>query len=198
MLTHTRTVITDSYTHVQLLRTLTHTYSYYGLTHTRTVITDSHTHTYSYYGLTHTHTHVQLLRTHTHTYSYCTHTHTYSYYAHTHSHTYSYYARTHTHTAIAHTHTYSYYGHTHTYSYYGLLLWFPEYFKCVYQQENHCVFDTGDEPHRCAPPNVSIVCNSTGSSLYLDSLYTALATLPATVLGIVTVNILGGKLMLGT
>ncbi len=83
----------------------------------------------------------------------------------------------------------------HTHRYYGLLLWFPEYFKCVYQSENNCILSS-NEGHRCAP-NVTAICNSTGSSLYLDNLYTALATIPATVLGIITVNILGGKLMLG-
>ncbi|XP_064387785.1 synaptic vesicle glycoprotein 2C-like [Halichondria panicea] len=83
---------------------------------------------------------------------------------------------------------------TFSFGYYGLLLWFPEYFKCVYQSENNCILSS-NEGHRCAP-NVTAICNSTGSSLYLDSLYTALATIPATVLGIITVNILGGKLML--
>ena len=66
----------------------------------------------------------------------------------------------------------------------------------MYQEQNDCIYSVS-ERGSCAP-NVSTVCNdTTGSSIYLDSLYTALATIPATVLGIFTINIIGGKLMLG-
>ena len=58
-----------------------------------------------------------------------------------------------------------------------------------------CAYDL-DDPDKCAPPDVTIQCNETGS-IYIDSLYTSLATIPGTILGIITVNILGGKLMLG-
>ena len=58
-----------------------------------------------------------------------------------------------------------------------------------------CAFDL-HEPDICAPPDAMIQCNETGS-IYIDSLYTSLATIPGTVLGIITVNVLGGKVMLG-
>ena len=88
--------------------------------------------------------------------------------------------------------------HTHTHSYYGLLLWFPEYFKCIHEKELNCTFNL-EHPDSCSPPSAvtdGIVCNETGS-IYVDSLYTSLATIPGTILGIITVNILGGKIMLG-
>ena len=81
------------------------------------------------------------------------------------------------------------------FSYYGLLLWFPEYFKCIHEKELGCAFDAS-QPDSCAPKGVTLVCNETGS-IYVDSLYTSLATIPGTILGIITVNVLGGKVMLG-
>ena len=80
-------------------------------------------------------------------------------------------------------------------SYYGLLLWFPEYFKCIHEKQMNCAFDISS-PDTCAPSGVTVECNETGS-IYIDSLYTSLATIPGTILGIITVNVLGGKVMLG-
>ena len=37
-----------------------------------------------------------------------------------------------------------------------------------------------------------------GDDIYLDSLYVALAGIPGTLIGILTVNIVGAKAMLGT
>lgn len=81
-------------------------------------------------------------------------------------------------------------------SYYGLLLWFPEYFKCIEERAQNCYFDEHDV---CVPSNLTGVpqCNSTGS-IYLDSLYASLATIPGTVLGIFTINLIGARIMLGT
>ena len=87
------------------------------------------------------------------------------------------------------------YVHINCFRYYGLLLWFPEYFKCIHEKELECSFDL-DHPDSCAPKGTIIECNGTGS-IYVDSLYTSMATIPGTVLGIITVNILGGKIMLG-
>ena len=65
--------------------------------------------------------------------------------------------------------------------YYGLLLWFPEYFKDAQQQHsNHTGLNSS---------------NSSGN-IYLDSVYTSLAAVPATILGIISVNMLGGRIML--
>lgn len=79
--------------------------------------------------------------------------------------------------------------------YYGLLLWFPEYFKCIHEKQMNCAFDLS-HPDTCVPPGAVLQCNETGS-IYVDSLYTSLATIPGTILGIITVNVLGGKVMLG-
>ena len=63
--------------------------------------------------------------------------------------------------------------------YYGLFLWFPEYFKHIQEQELN----------ETSSGNTSI-------GIYMDSVYTALAAIPATILGILTANILGRKIML--
>ena len=67
--------------------------------------------------------------------------------------------------------------------YYGLLLWFPEYFKRLDNKANNISssLDGGS--------NSSI-------SIYTDSMYISLAALPSVLLGIFTVNLLGGKIML--
>ena len=72
-------------------------------------------------------------------------------------------------------------------SYYGLLLWFPEYFARVLKEQCNAT---------ASLTNSSCNSSDTSSSIYVDSVYTALAALPATVLGILTVNLLGGKIML--
>ena len=76
-------------------------------------------------------------------------------------------------------------------SYYGLLLWFPEYFKCVYEEANSCYFERG----RSCAANASSLCPSS-SHIYTDSLYAALATIPGTLLGILTINLIGARTML--
>lgn len=86
--------------------------------------------------------------------------------------------------------------------YYGLLLWFPEYFKyieqCNYQQEHNCSLHDNSH-HSCSdsPIPCNMTSNSGDNDIYLDSLYVALAGIPGTVLGILTVNIVGAKAMLG-
>ena len=78
-------------------------------------------------------------------------------------------------------------------SYYGLILWFPEYFKCIQEQTNNCTFS--NTTSLCAPPGTITPCNSP-KNIYLDSLYTALAGIPGTVFGVFTVNIIGPRIML--
>ena len=86
--------------------------------------------------------------------------------------------------------------------YYGLLLWFPEYFKyienCNYQRDHNCSINPLHPDHACS--SSSVKCNETsepnGDKIYLDSLYVALAAIPGTVLGILTVNVVGAKSML--
>ena len=83
---------------------------------------------------------------------------------------------------------------TFSFGYYGLMLWFPEYFKCVHERDGNCYSDFNKT---CA--NTSSIfltkCNDT-TSPYSDSLYTALATIPGSVLGVFTINIIGARLML--
>ena len=83
-----------------------------------------------------------------------------------------------------------------TLSYYGLTLWFPEYFKCIQEQANNCTFNLNAT--LCAPPGTTTICSSHENTekIYLDSLYTALAGIPGTVLGVFTVNIVGPRIML--
>ena len=92
-----------------------------------------------------------------------------------------------------------------SYSYYGLLLWFPEYFKyvedCNYQKDNNCSMHPVNPDPSCSLSPVQ--CNDTrdeaaGSGIYRDSLYVAMAAIPGTLLGILTVNVVGAKAMLGT
>ncbi len=78
--------------------------------------------------------------------------------------------------------------------YYGLLLWFPEYFKRIQKEELNATGHYIDMSH-----NASSNCSNYSSSsqgIYIDSVYTSLAAIPATILGILTANILGGKVML--
>ena len=79
-------------------------------------------------------------------------------------------------------------------SYYGLLLWFPEYFKCIHERELNCTFSLED-PDSCVAPGVNEVCNSTGT-IYADSLYASLATIPGTILGVLLINVVGAKPMM--
>ena len=84
------------------------------------------------------------------------------------------------------------------------MLWFPEYFKyiedCNFERSNDCSINPSHPDRSCS---VSMeTCNVTrgerGDDIYLDSLYVALAGIPGTLIGILTVNIVGAKAMLGT
>lgn len=85
-------------------------------------------------------------------------------------------------------------GFTFSFGYYGLLLWFPEYFKCIHERELNCTFSLED-PDSCVAPGVNEVCNSTGT-IYADSLYASLATIPGTILGVLLINVVGAKPMM--
>ena len=67
--------------------------------------------------------------------------------------------------------------------YYGLQLWFPEYFKRL--REDVC-----DASGSCT--------NATDLHYYQDTLYTAIASLPGNVAGALLINVIGGKIQLGT
>lgn len=83
---------------------------------------------------------------------------------------------------------------TFSFGYYGLLLWFPEYFECIHERANNCYFNFNST---CATLNTTNLTQCTdSSSAYVDSLYTALATIPGSLLGVFTINIIGAKLML--
>jgi len=71
------------------------------------------------------------------------------------------------------------------YRYYGLQLWFPEYFKHVID-ENKNSTDNDDYNN----------CTNTDTKPYKDSLYEATASVPGNFLGVVVINIIGGKLLL--
>ena len=76
--------------------------------------------------------------------------------------------------------------------YYGLQLWFPEYFKRL---ELDCLIEeiiNGTLPLQ--PDNCS---NATSYRFYQDTLYTALATLPGNLLGVLLINIIGARVQLG-
>jgi len=79
------------------------------------------------------------------------------------------------------------YLHPANYRYYGVQLWFPEYFKRLQRIEN-C---TGNISHSGVP-------NCTESlEFYQDSLYTALASLPGNILGVILIAIIGGRIQTG-
>ena len=82
-----------------------------------------------------------------------------------------------------------------SFGYYGLMLWFPEYFKCIHERDSQCYINYNKTCANLAFINVT-KCNDS-SSAYSDSLYTALATVPGSVLGVFTINIIGARLMLG-
>ena len=76
--------------------------------------------------------------------------------------------------------------------YYGLQLWFPEFFKRL---ELDCLVDeiiNGTLPLQ--PDNCS---NATSYQFYQDTLFTALATLPGNLLGVLLINIIGARVQLG-
>ena len=83
---------------------------------------------------------------------------------------------------------------TFSFGYYGLMLWFPEYFKCVHERAEVCYSDYDKTCADLSSVNVA-KCNDT-TSPYSDSLYTALATIPGSVLGVFTINSIGARLML--
>ncbi|XP_065883806.1 synaptic vesicle glycoprotein 2C-like [Dysidea avara] len=76
---------------------------------------------------------------------------------------------------------------TLSYGYYGLQLWFPEYFKHVID-ENKPKNSTDDDDYNN--------CTNTDVKPYKDSLYEATASVPGNFLGVVVINIIGGKLLL--
>ena len=70
--------------------------------------------------------------------------------------------------------------------YYGLQLWFPEYFKKL--REETCELEA----------TASTCTNETDLQYYQDTLYTAIASLPGNIAGALLINIIGGKVQLGT
>ena len=70
--------------------------------------------------------------------------------------------------------------------YYGLQLWFPEYFKKL--REETCKLEA----------TASTCANATDLQYYQDTLYTAIASLPGNIAGALLINIIGGKVQLGT
>ena len=71
------------------------------------------------------------------------------------------------------------------YRYYGLELWFPEFFKRLQKE--------------CVLRNSTLNCtgNETNLQFYQDTLYTALASLPRNITGILLIIVLGGRIQLG-
>ena len=67
------------------------------------------------------------------------------------------------------------------------MLWFPEYFK---DAQMACDNNSNSSDNTSSLSFIS-------STIYLDSLYVALATLPGLLVGIFTINYLGAKLLLG-
>ena len=84
--------------------------------------------------------------------------------------------------------------YTFSFGYYGLMLWFPEYFKCVHERDRVCYSDFNKTCADLSSVNLT-KCNDT-TSPYSDSLYIALATIPGSVLGVFTINTIGARLML--
>lgn len=83
----------------------------------------------------------------------------------------------------------SYYVPCNFYRYYGLQLWFPEYFKRL--REETCELQTTSID---APTCINV----TDLHYYRDTLYTAIASLPGNIAGALLINIIGGKVQLGT
>lgn len=83
---------------------------------------------------------------------------------------------------------------TLSFGYYGLLLWFPEYFKCVNEITYNCTFGLEDS---CAADRENSVPCLVGSNVYLDSLYSALSGIPGTILAVFLVNLVGPRVLLG-
>jgi len=71
--------------------------------------------------------------------------------------------------------------------YYGLQLWFPEYFKHVIDE---------NKPKNSTDKDDYNNCTNTDTKPYKDSLYEATASVPGNFLGVVVINIIGGKLLL--
>ena len=84
------------------------------------------------------------------------------------------------------------------------MLWFPEYFKyiedCNYARSHNCTLDLTSSATSCIPSDSTEPCdlNNTNNNddIYSDSLYVALAAIPGTLIGIITVNMIGPKTML--
>lgn len=70
-------------------------------------------------------------------------------------------------------------------SYYGLQLWFPEYFKHVIDEKRN---GTDEEDYNN--------CTNTDTKPYRDSLYEASASVPGNFIGLLVINIIGGKMLL--
>jgi len=73
------------------------------------------------------------------------------------------------------------------YRYYGLQLWFPEYFKHVIDE---------NKPKNSTNKDDYDNCTNTDTKPYKDSLYEATASIPGNFLGVLVINIIGGKLLL--
>ena len=65
-------------------------------------------------------------------------------------------------------------------------MWFPEYFKKL--REETCELEA----------TASTCTNATDLQYYQDTLYTAIASLPGNIAGALLINIIGGKIQLGT
>ena len=83
--------------------------------------------------------------------------------------------------------------------YYGLQLWFPEYFKLL----QHLTTNSTNATHACSS-SLQLNCTELEASfaagncakIYLDTLLETVATVPGTVLGILTINLVGGRAQL--
>jgi VNT family MFS transporter (synaptic vesicle glycoprotein 2) len=75
-----------------------------------------------------------------------------------------------------------------SFGYYGLQIWFPEYFENLQNTtRDACAFTGG---------NCSLYNSSSCSQVYFDSLLETAATIPGTVLGILTINLIGGRIQI--
>lgn len=83
---------------------------------------------------------------------------------------------------------------TLSFGYYGLLLWFPEYFKCVNEITYNCTFGLEDS---CAADTENSIPCQVGGNVYLDSLYIAASGIPSILLAIFLVNLIGPRILLG-
>ena len=82
--------------------------------------------------------------------------------------------------------------------YYGLQLWFPEYFKHLLNANNngtngtHCTFSGMQS---CAEIELQFAAGHC-ERIYSNTLMETAATVPGTILGILTINLVGGRTQL--